>query len=89
MSLKPSHLLVVFAVLSYLGVGCSNSPNEAANGAAGRGVDSSAGAAAGGANSLPGASGNSASGHGDSGNGSGGLPGTHTTGLVKLNLKVK
>jgi hypothetical protein len=89
LSLKQSHLLAVFAVFSCLWVGCSNSPNEPSNGAAGSAFDSSGGAAAGGASPSHGASGNSASGHGAGGNGSGGLPGAHTTGLVKLNLKVK
>ena len=84
MRLRSRHWLALVAVGTSIVVGCSSSDSsneETPNGSAGTGHGTAGNSATGGSPARAGA-----------GNGSGpnaGAPGNHTTGMVKLNLKVK
>ena len=82
MRVRQSHCAVLFVALSHFAVACGNSSDASAPSNAGSGNNN-------------GSNGGNAPGNGGAGNGtSGGSlggngPGTHVTGLVKLNLKVR
>jgi hypothetical protein len=78
---RQRHCAVLFVALSYFVVACGNSSDSATPSNAGSGNNNGSG----GNSPGNGGAGNGMSGGSQGGNG----PGTHATGLVKLNLKVR